>query len=618
MFGLGKHRSADRIENNPSPITELVHEPVTYLEQYLSYYVSRLEPGYAVLVTGGWGSGKTYQVTRALPKSHAYYVSLFGLATPEAIEAQIFSAMYPWKAAIKKTSEKADGVNLELPIVGGLGMGGLASAMASIFIKNEVDASKPLILDDLERSTVDIKILLGLINHYVEHHKCRVIVIAHDAKIVSEFTETKEKVFGQTIVVQPDIEAAFQGFIDEFKGKSDSNQRREIKREILTIFRESTADSLRVLRHVVEDVERLLSALDAVHLDNHAAMVELVRLFSSLAIEVRLGRLDRGSILHRQNVIQAHKYGIAGTKQDSQPEIVSAAARYVSVDLGSSIMQDRVLEETIFDGRFIANNIQESVNSSIFFTKKAEMSPWRIVGSFDVLSDDVVDVALQSMKRQFEQREILESGDFLHIVALNMMMAFKGLSGETVDNVRDAALQYIDDLLGCGRLPERPAAAGWHDSLKDSYAGVMYWVHDEYRSEFSEVFRYLIGAREKALEKRFVDLVPPLLEVVRADGQKFFEMVCYTRDGNIEYEDVPILAHVPVKDFVSAWLASPRAGWRSIGRALSERRKAIPHHSSLQPENEWYREVQDELLTRARAENGLAQLRIVRAAGAIG
>ncbi|WP_352550474.1 hypothetical protein [Mesorhizobium australicum] len=32
------------------------------MKKYLDYYRTRKEPHYAVLVTGDWGTGKTYQV----------------------------------------------------------------------------------------------------------------------------------------------------------------------------------------------------------------------------------------------------------------------------------------------------------------------------------------------------------------------------------------------------------------------------------------------------------------------------------------------------------------------------------------------------------------------------
>ncbi|TGP50642.1 hypothetical protein EN873_22385 [bacterium M00.F.Ca.ET.230.01.1.1] len=598
-------------------VTTIARDPVTHLEQYLAYYVGRLEPGYAVLVTGGWGSGKTHQVTAALPSSHAFYVSLFGLNSPEEIEGQIFAAMYPGKAAIKRIAEKVDGVSLNIPVWGPIGTGGLSSALASIFIKNEVSTSKPLILDDLERSTVDIRILLGLINRFVEHRKCRVVVIAHDSKIVQDFMESKEKVFGQTLVVEPNVKEAFAAFVSKFARADEPPQLNALRSEILSIFRQSDTDSLRVLRHVVEDFGRLTAVLEERHLSNQAAMSELVRLFSACAIEVRQGRLNRDGLTSRGERLIYHRINAENREGPPSP-IVDASLRYPSVDMSSTLLQDGVLIEMLIEGRFVTEHIRQSIDSSAYFLKETDAQPWLLVSDFDKLDDDVVDDALLRMEEQFVNREILDSGEFLHVVALKMMMAFRRLSKATVSDVKKAALSYIDELLAQDRLPPRPAGFRWFESFDGSSAGVSYWVTEDYQDAFREVFNHLVDARGKALDKRLLALTPGLLEVVRTDGQKFFEKVCYSRNGTIEFEDVPILSHIAVKDFVDAWMASPKTGWHWIGNALKERSKAAPRYPELHPEISWYPKVAKEMQARARATTGLTRFRIERAIGKLG
>lgn len=619
MFGMGKKTGSalTAVAKQDAPVTTLAHEPVTHLEHYLAYYVAQLEPGYAVLVTGGWGSGKTHQIKAALLPDHAYYVSLFGLNSPEEIEGQIFAAMYPGKAAIQKIAEKVDSVSLDIPVVGSLGTGGLTSALTSIFIKNEVNTSKPLIFDDLERCTVEIKVLFGLINRFVEHRMCRVIVIAHDTKIVQGFIEAKEKVFGQTLVVEPNVEAAFEAFVVKFARKDEPTKLQELRGEILSVFRQSGTDSLRVLRHVVEDFGRLAVALEKRHLANDAAMLELVRLFSACAIEVRHGHLNREDLTNRGERLSYHRVNATAGEGPFSP-IIEASAKYPSIDLGSSMLKDGDLIEMLIEGRFVAENIRRSIDSSAYFVTKEAASPWQLVVDFDKLDDDVVDAALKRMEDQFARREIFDSGEFLHVVALKMMMAFRKLTSATVTDVKNASIQYIDDQLTQNLLPPRPAGFQWFDSFDGAWAGVSYWVLPDYRDEFQEVFDHLVEARSKALEKQLPSFIPQLLEVVRTNGQRFFETVCYARNAKAEFEDVPILAQVAPKDFVDAWLASPKTGWYWIGNALKERAKAAPRYPALKPEISWYPKVVKEMETRARASTGLARLRMERAANMVG
>jgi hypothetical protein len=623
MFGLGRkakkedEREADNAEDAAAD-TRVAHEPETHLEQYLAYYVSRREPGYAVLITGDWGTGKTYQVRKALPDDRAHYVSLFGLNTPEELEAQVFAKMFPTKASLKKFADKLSAVNVGLPGYGSLGVNGLPSVLANTFIKNGIDNSTPLIFDDLERCSVENNKILGIINRYVEHHKCRVVVIAHDDKIVAEFKDTKEKVFGQTLLVEPNIDAAFVEFNAFFAGQSEQDKLGDLMNETLSVFRESETSSLRVLRHVVEDVWRLVAVLEKRHLKHRPAMVELIRLFSALAIEIRTNGLDKDSLSKRREAIMLSSIRAAGNNdnQKQSSSFVKAASKYASINLSSTLLNDNVLVETLVEGRFVPNHIRDSVNASAYFLEKEAAPPWQIVGSFDKLDDSVVEQAVKRLDEQFAEREVTDSGEFLHIVALKMMMASKGAATGTVRQVADAAKTYIDDLLKQGRLPPRSAGWMWFGSFEDSHAGVAYWVADTYKAEFKEVFDHLIEARGKALEKTFPDLIPQLLDVVRTDGQKFFEKVCHTRNVTIAYEDIPILAHIPAKDFVDSWLASPRTGWYWIGSALKERSRAAAsgNYPSLKPETAWFPEIVRELERRANSDTGLAQLRIVRAA----
>ncbi|RTY31625.1 hypothetical protein EKS33_09085 [Morganella morganii subsp. morganii] len=74
------------------------------LTNYLDYYTKLKKPGYALLITGGWGSGKTYQINKYFEKKqdNICYVSLFGIGSIQDIYSSIFIKMFPKKAFLKK------------------------------------------------------------------------------------------------------------------------------------------------------------------------------------------------------------------------------------------------------------------------------------------------------------------------------------------------------------------------------------------------------------------------------------------------------------------------------------------------------------------------------------
>ena len=69
--------------------------PKTHLESYLEYYLSLESPGFAVLVKGPWGTGKTFQVKKFIPEAKRYYVSLFGVDSIEQLHKEVYAAAFP-------------------------------------------------------------------------------------------------------------------------------------------------------------------------------------------------------------------------------------------------------------------------------------------------------------------------------------------------------------------------------------------------------------------------------------------------------------------------------------------------------------------------------------------
>ncbi|BCM18627.1 hypothetical protein [Mesorhizobium sp. J8] len=615
IFGLdSEHTKAAPATNEALPkAAEQPTKHPSHLADYLNYYRSLSEPHYAVLVTGDWGTGKTFQVRESIPNDQAFYVSLFGLNSTEDVVAAVYAAMFPGKAFVKRIASSIGETTAEISGIGSLALNGITSGLVGALLRQQVSKEKPIIFDDLERCGLDVKQALGVINLYVEHHGCRVIVIAHDNKLTDEFSEAKEKIFGQTIRVDPRVEDAFDKFHSSLLAGPEKNFIAVQRGNIIGVFSESGIQSLRILRHVVEDLARLGKTLSEQHLANDPAMVELVRLFCALNIELRAGHLKAADLYKRKEKEFSYELGrnSENERANEQPRIVSANNKYTSVDITSTLLQDHALNEMLVEGRFDKETIQASLNASSYFIK-SQSAPWQIVGSFDKLDDEIVASGLAKMEQQFDKREVSDSGEILHIFSLRMMMANKGISSKDIETVTQECIEYIDDLLSSGRLPPRGPDWDWYDDFGDSAYGVSYWVTDDYRDKFQSVFDHLLRARGKALEAEFPKRIPELLKILETDGQLFLEKICYTHKGNPEYGSIPILAAVDPKTFVAAWMRSPKQNWYWVSRALQERYKGSRVEDVLKPEAAWINAVVKLLDEEAAKATGLAKLRIHR------
>lgn len=182
----------------------------------------------ALLITGHWGSGKTYYVKNTLfdniknEKSFDFkpiIVSVYGESNTEKISSKIFQKLISSNlisiSNIIKTSTKLTKaipflkkyVDTEelVDLVGG--------GIFELMRKNNV----VLFFDDLERlgDGLSINDFLGYVNDLTENHDCKVIIIANQQE--ADKLEYKEKTISKTIEFSMDTKSAFNSIKESYK-----------------------------------------------------------------------------------------------------------------------------------------------------------------------------------------------------------------------------------------------------------------------------------------------------------------------------------------------------------------------------------------------------------------
>lgn len=161
-------------------------------------YVESENPGYAILLNGEWGSGKTYFWNNVLKKEiknkrkKAIYVSLYGISNVEEINKKIVLGKL-W--FVEKIAEsKLGGMFTE---IGKAGFGILKN-LDIIGVKEISDINYEeflnykdtvLCFDDLERVNMSIDEVLGYINNLVEHDGIKVIIIGNEEEIAEKIND---------------------------------------------------------------------------------------------------------------------------------------------------------------------------------------------------------------------------------------------------------------------------------------------------------------------------------------------------------------------------------------------------------------------------------------------
>ena len=241
------------------------------MEQYLD-----IDTDYALLITGAWGTGKTYhfnnkirpiieEKSTAKDKSKKYKVisiSLFGLKSVGEIQTQILLSSFQLtnnkifknataffgtltKGVLNATGISADSVDTSL----------WAEAL------NQIKGFNDLVIcfDDVERKSSELETsqLIGFINLLIEKHGTKIIIIANESKITN-FIESKEKVIGNTIEYIPDYGDIFDNILTNiFKTDMKYNEFLSLQKDfILDIFKK-TSKNLRTLKYALYQFKKV-------------------------------------------------------------------------------------------------------------------------------------------------------------------------------------------------------------------------------------------------------------------------------------------------------------------------------------------------------------------------
>jgi DNA polymerase III delta prime subunit len=350
-------------------MTNATSQPSSDKNQHIRDFLSRYidlpySPHYAVLLAGPWGVGKTYLVKEFLRKKFGddadqtgkryIYVSLYGLASVDELDAALFQAAYPLLAsqaiqvggrvgmAIFKSISKITRVDLP-----DFKFSDLPKPKAELYV-----------FDDLERCEMPINMSLGYINEFVEHEGHKVVIVANEMEIRGEekvaYTRRREKLIGKTFEVQSVVDEPFQSFIEligDPLAKALVNQKRA---DISDVYHQSGLCNLRILQQSLWDFSCFFGALTERHLKSDEAVTSLLRSFFALSFEFKAGRLRQEDLKEwfsssMEYYVLKHDRDKEAGRELSHGE--QAIERYGGdIDLSGTFLSKKLVEDVFVKG----------------------------------------------------------------------------------------------------------------------------------------------------------------------------------------------------------------------------------------------------------------------------
>lgn len=257
--------------------------PNKHIIESLNKYVDNPDPRYALMLKGQWGCGKTHLVSSWIEDLfknkvrqddvvlEPIRVSLYGMTSTDEITKAIDRQLHPY--LYSKAAKIGAGI---LKIAGKIVLrtdldfdndgkkdATLSTSLDSLsFLASKdkeitPDTLKLLVFDDLERSHIPMKQLLGYINYFVEYCGCHVIIVGDETKVEDEekklLDDFKEKTVGREFEVKPDIDAAIFNFVDEVPRVDWLCGEQSF---IKSVFISSQCDNLRILRQCLYDFKQ--------------------------------------------------------------------------------------------------------------------------------------------------------------------------------------------------------------------------------------------------------------------------------------------------------------------------------------------------------------------------
>ena len=259
-----------------------------HIEEFLDYYLNKEQsPDYAVLITGCWGSGKTYFVKKYLAKGvpedkdifnnfdwltecekyTVMYISLFGVQNQEEIEQKIQNICLPYLNQSSRTLDCLPGArSLVADFVENTKKKSSSSVrdedaknpfefFAADFLQEIESKEKRLVFvfDDVERKKIPTIELFGFLNEYIEQLHIPCILIADKNKWnelegkqsgSKDLLIMEEKVIGKEFQIQTSCEDVLKAWLAPRKGMLDVDSKvknlwwnnRECVYELLSSF----------------------------------------------------------------------------------------------------------------------------------------------------------------------------------------------------------------------------------------------------------------------------------------------------------------------------------------------------------------------------------------------
>ncbi len=402
-----------------------------HITEFLDYYLEKENrPDYAVLITGCWGSGKTYFIRKYLKgrgaekdstkvfdwltgceKYTVVYVSLFGTKNRKEMDQRVLEKLHPiLNSAVFKALPNAASLvgKISSVITGNPTMaiaGKTVSVLARSYLKKKENLNKKtvVVFDDVERADMPLPELLGYLNEYVEHLQVPSILLAdkekweeaqkcqEDKSTLHRLSSTKEKVIGKEFQIQTSFDEVWNCWFEKenhILNDKSKNLLKDYHDTIAQIFEMAGVSNFRSLKHSLLDFQRFIKKIQDKYLKDSEFNELLVADFFAHQYAYYLGLLNPYEM---QDQITHSAARILNQKQDEksfqiQTTPLNSNTKNVTWNIvpNTQIADEKSASYENFQDKFDGLRMFSSMNDSAFANKWLQIwRTWLLQNSVD-------------------------------------------------------------------------------------------------------------------------------------------------------------------------------------------------------------------------------------------
>lgn len=232
------------------------------LNQFILHYLTKDKTHSAIMLTGSWGTGKSYYIQNVLvpflKEGHGkecVTVSLYGLKSISEVSKNIYLELRAKALSAKgeaATAGKLIAKTIAKGVVGRLGIDLSVDSSTMQELYESVDLSNKLvILEDVERSQIGIFELLGYVNSLVEQDGVKVLLVANEDEILKNHS-----------CEETELSAFEQGWLDDEQKPRSAKRMSEDAQKYLSVKEKTVSDTVQFTGEYTSAILQIIDSFD--------------------------------------------------------------------------------------------------------------------------------------------------------------------------------------------------------------------------------------------------------------------------------------------------------------------------------------------------------------------